>query len=362
VSDAEKPVRVLYIDDDPAFGRLVQRSLQRQGMTVSYAEGGDAGLLKLRAEDFDIVALDHFMPGKEGLEVLKEIRSLAAPPPVIYVTGADEGRIAVAALKSGAADYIVKDVGGAFFDLLSASIWQALEQESVRRAKAIAEREVRAARDRAEMLLREVNHRVANSLQLVASLVSMQKGIVADQGARDALVETQSRIAAIAQIHRRLYTSVDVTSVEMDAYLCGLVEELDQAMRATGAQSALRVIAEPVEVPTDKAISLGVIVVELVTNAIKYAYPDRGGGEVRILLSRNGDGISLAVEDDGVGFDVKTAPQGSGLGGRIVSAMAANLRANLCFDPNHAGTRAFIHFSLAEEAPQTPQTPLSATG
>jgi two-component sensor histidine kinase len=358
VRDVRQAVRLLYIDDDSAFGRLVQRSLGRQGMTVTFASGGDDGLARLREETFDIVALDHFMPGKEGLEVLGEIRSLAAPPPVIYVTGADEGRIAVAALKNGAADYIVKDVGGAFFDLLTASINQALEQECTRRAKEAAEQEVREARDRAELLLREVNHRVANSLQLVASLVSMQKSMVVDEGARNALVETQSRISAIAQIHRRLYTSMDVANIDMDAYLGGLVEELDQAMRATGSRSALKLVAEPIEMPTDKAISLAVIVVELVTNAAKYAYPDGAEGEVRIVLNRDGAGVQLAVEDDGVGYDGASLPQGSGLGGRIISAMATNLRTQIAFDQRHRGTRAVLRFSLEDAQPE----PLAATG
>lgn len=351
---ADKTVRVLYIDDDPAFGRLVERALTRQGMDVTYAEGGDAGLAQLAQEEFDIIALDHFMPGKEGLEVLGEIRAMPAPAPVIYVTGADEGRIAVAALKSGAADYIVKDVGGAFFDLLGASIRQALAQECVRRAKERAEREVREQRDRAEMLLREVNHRVANSLQLVASLVTMQKGIVPEGPARDALVETQTRIAAISQVHRRLYTSRDVHQVELDAYLTGLIEELDQSMRASGTGNAIHLEVESVEAPTDQAISLGVIVVELVTNATKYAYPEGAPGEIRVFLQReDGARVRLTVEDDGVGFDISGPPQGSGLGTRIVKAMAANLKTEIHFDPAHTGTRAMLSFDIPQESAGT---------
>ncbi len=350
----DKTVRLLYIDDDPAFGRLVERALTRQGMTVTYAEGGDAGLAQLADATFDIIALDHFMPGKEGLDVLAEIRAMAEAPPVIYVTGADEGRIAVAALKNGAADYIVKDVGGAFFELLGASIRQALEQECVRRAKERAEREVREQRDRAEMLLREVNHRVANSLQLVASLVTMQKGIVPDGPAHDALVETQTRISAISQVHRRLYTSKNVRRVELDAYLTGLIEELDQAMHVSGTPNAIRVDAQSVEAPTDQAISLGVIVVELVTNATKYAYPGDEAGEIRVLLRHDDPGrVELIVEDDGIGFDIAGAPQGSGLGTRIVKAMAANLKSEVHYDAAHSGTRAIVSFDLLQESAGT---------
>ena len=87
-----RQIRLLYIDDDPGLGRLVERTLGRNGFVVTYAPSGDDGLRLLSCATFDVVALDHFMPGKEGLEVLAEIQALPDPPPVIYVTGADEGR------------------------------------------------------------------------------------------------------------------------------------------------------------------------------------------------------------------------------------------------------------------------------
>lgn len=341
MTDEPKPIRLLYIDDDPALGRLLQRTLGRYGIEVMHATGGGVGLRRLGEERFDAVALDHFMPDRDGLEVLAEINAMPDAPPVIYCTGANEGRIAVAALKAGAADYVIKDVGGVFIDLLHTSVEQALEARRLRRAQERAEAEIREARDRAEMLLGEVNHRVANSLQLVGSLVSMQQRQLDDPAARAALSETQGRIAAIAQIHRRLYTSHDVTTVEMDAYLAGLAVELEAAMTTDGRAQRLVVDAAPIRVPTDKAVPLGVVVTELVTNAFKYAYPD-GEGEVRVSLTPAGEALVLAVEDDGVGMPDGEVAKGSGLGMRVVRAMLDTLKSTLTVDPSHRGTRIVV--------------------
>ena len=337
--------RILYIDDDPGLARLVQRALGARGYAVEVAATGDEGLARLARGGIDLVALDHHMPGQTGLDVLPSIRALPDAPPVVYVTGSEDSRVAVAALKAGAVDYVWKDVQGQFRELLVEAVATALANESLRRDKERAEAEVREARDRAVMLLREVNHRVANSLALVAALTHMQASAVTDPAAKAALEEMQARISAIAGIHRRLYTSDDVEAVELDAYLASLVEELQASMKAAGRDHAIRLSADPVRLATEKAVSVGVVVTELVTNAYKYAYPNDATGEIRVELRRQSeDGLELAVEDDGVGWTGEGQPRGTGLGSRVIRAMATNLRSVLSYVPDRAGTRAVLSF------------------
>lgn len=339
--------RVLYIDDDPGLARLVARTMERAGYQLVHAENGETGLERLRLETFDVVALDHHMPGRVGLEVLKDIRALPAPPPVIYVTGSEASQVAVAALKAGAVDYVWKDVQGHFRELLVEAVSAAVEQEALRRAKEAADQEVREARDRAEILLKEVNHRVANSLALVAGFARLTSGAIADPRARDALEDLQARIHAIAGVHRRLYTSHDVGSVELDAYLASLVEELEAVVRATGRDHPIRLEAAPVVVATDRAVSIGVVLTELVTNAYKYAYPEGASGEIRVRLTVEGETAALAVEDDGVGWDGKGPAQGTGLGARVIKAMAANLGSAVVYAPRDRGTAATVAFAVS---------------
>src|SRR5436309_15043496 len=93
--------RILYIDDDPGLCRLVQKNLERQGYIVEIATDGASGVTRIAEGGIDVIALDHYMPNQDGLETLVCIRKLVNPPPVIYVTAMQEGRVAIAALKAG---------------------------------------------------------------------------------------------------------------------------------------------------------------------------------------------------------------------------------------------------------------------
>jgi two-component sensor histidine kinase len=114
--------------------------------------------------------------------------------------------------------------------------------------------------------------------------------------------------------------------------------------------SRLTLKAEPVEIDPDRAVAIGIIVNELVMNAVKYAYPD-GAGPIHVELKTLGDDLELAIADDGVGLNVKADPRSTGMGQRIVTAMASKLEANVERDPAHSGTRMVLRFRRVNKSP-----------
>lgn len=353
-----KPVSpiLLYVDDDLALARLVERGLKRHGFAVEHAGDGTSGLTRIKQGGIDVVALDQHMPGLDGLETLAEIQKIPGAPPVVFVTASQDSKIAITALKAGAADYLVKDTQGDFITLLEVAAKSALEQALVRKARDDAEAEVHASRDRfaalaaeREVLLREVNHRVGNSLQIIASLLHLQANSSNDDDVKAALTNAMGRVAAVAQVHRRLYTSQDLKTVMLNQYLEALLEDLRRSAEGN-RMSRLTLKAEAVEIDPDRAVAIGIIVNELVMNAVKYAYPD-GAGPIHVDLRSSHGGFELSISDDGVGLHVKQDPRSTGMGQRIVHAMATKLEATTERDASHTGTRIVLKFQQCKPAP-----------
>jgi len=357
---------LLYIDDDETLGRLVERGLTRLGFKVVRALSGAEGLKRLQQGGIDAVALDQSMPGLDGLETLEQIRAIPDAPPVVFVTASQDSKIAVTALKAGAADYLVKDVQGDFVPLLQVAVTGALRQAELERARAEAEAEIHASRDRfaalaaeREVLLREVNHRVGNSLQIIASLLHLQANSSPQDEVKAALTNAMGRVAAVAQVHRRLYTSHDLKSVLLNQYLDALLEDLRRSAEGN-RMSRLTLKTEAIEIDPDRAVAIGIIVNELVMNAVKYAYPD-GAGPIHVDLHASGDDLTLSIADQGVGLDAKqNDPRSTGMGQRIVAAMAAKLEASVEPDPLHAGTRIVVRFRCSKPAAAKPAASAAA--
>jgi len=350
--------RLLYIDDDEGLCRIVKKDFERGSYLVDMAQSGEAGLARIQETRYDAIILDHHMPGQDGLQTLEQISALDDPPPVIYVTGEAEGRIAVAALKAGAAEYVIKEASANFLPLLRAAVAGAIEQRELKYAREQAEAELRASRDRfeslaaeREVLIHEINHRIANSLQLVNAFLRLQVNAATNSDAKAALSNAMARVGAIGHVHRQLYSATDVRSVDLGRYLENLMSDLRQAVGQTAASAELVVKAEPVATTTDRAVSIGTMVTELVLNALKYAYPEGQPGQIRISCRNAGaDALELVVEDDGVGLQPGAPAKGGGLGERIIGMMGQKLRATIERDEAHKGVRTRITIPLADEA------------
>ncbi|WP_232631747.1 sensor histidine kinase [Methylobacterium sp. Leaf118] len=208
-----------------------------------------------------------------------------------------------------------------------------------------SEAQLRIALERQDLLTREMSHRIKNSLAVVAGLLALQVRGTDNADVRNALADARARVEAVAQVHDQLWRLPDITRIDVADFLGALCGKLAESAGA----HALRCRAEAREMPADLAIPLGLFVNELVTNAIKYAYPG-GQGEIRVeAFSRDDGGLTVAVSDDGVGlpegFDPTKAR--TSLGMRVVTNLARQLDGALVVVP---GPGARFELRMAAQA------------
>jgi len=187
------------------------------------------------------------------------------------------------------------------------------------------------ARER-EVLLREVHHRVKNDLQLISSVLSMQGRRLEDPASVEALSECQNRVQTIALIHEYMYQSENLARLPLSRNIRGLAANLLRAVGPPDRAIALEVdVEEDLTLPVDRAIPCGLILNELMTNALKHAFPADRRGTVRVTLRREGPKhLLLGVADDGVGLPNGHAEAENGsLGWRLVQAFAEQLGASV---------------------------------
>ena len=216
--------------------------------------------------------------------------------------------------------HLVRDGQGAPLCVM-ASFVDVTEQELVEKRLAAELREK-------ETLLREVHHRVKNNLQVISSLLSLQAAQSTNEGVRSALAESGARVQTMAMVHERLYRSARLSSLELGAHLSELAKMVFEASSPPGV--TLDCAVDSAEVDVDLAIPLGLILNELVSNACKHAFRERGRGRVSVRLRRLDSRLELCVTDDGrglpAGFDVERS---GSLGLRIVKTLVRQLRATL---------------------------------
>ncbi len=198
------------------------------------------------------------------------------------------------------------------------------------------EREHAVALARIGRLMQELTHRVKNSLQSIASMVMIESRSHSSGEGKAALQRVSNRIDALGRLYATLSKSNSVEAVEAATYLDELCRELVASVQNGGTTIVLKTDIDSVLLPTDQAIPVGLIVNELVTNAVKYAFAANSTGTVLVTLKREPGRLCLTVADDGIGIDPKRAD--SGMGGRLVAGFAQQLGGQLERESGLAGT------------------------
>ena len=197
-----------------------------------------------------------------------------------------------------------------------------------------------------DLLMREVDHRVQNSLQMVTSYLMLQARDAGPGPLADRLAEAQARLSAVGLVHRRLYRADHPASLELGDYLADLLGDLRQALGKEWAPLLTERLAA-ILVPTDRAVPIGLVMTELVINAVKYAYDGRPG-PIQVVLERHGAEFRMTVSDRGKGRDTSGTVEGSGFGSRMIAATVRRLGGSLEEMEGSPGLRTTLTAQIAK--------------
>jgi two-component sensor histidine kinase len=364
-----RPLRVLHVEDSVSDAALIERNLTQAGYAVSSARVMNAAEMRAALDDrpWDLIIADHRLPEFDAPAALLVLHQSGLDIPFIVVSAAMGEELAVAVMRAGAQDYLLKN------DLarLAPAVEREMEDARTRRGRdqavqALNESEERftvqgAALDRQtellhqrETMLREIHHRVKNNMQVMSSLLSLQSRVVANLDTSRMLKENQNRIQSMALLHELLYQSDDLAVVDFSKYIRRMVEHLFLSYGTDCRQIRLHSEMDPIGLELDDALPCGLLISEVVSNCLKHGFPEHRAGEVRILLRRpSATTVALSISDNGVGLpDRMDWTTSRSLGLRLVRALAEQLRANLnirsqggtevhlVFTPKHTDNRA----------------------
>jgi len=233
-------------------------------------------------------------------------------------------------------DFSEKDI--AFLQGAANIIGMAIERQRY-------ERNLKAALEHQQVLVTEINHRVKNSLQLVASMLNLRAGAQDDPTINQILGDASARIGAISRAHDRLYRGSDVARIELQAYLADICQDLTEA---TPDCPVIFTSAGPISMATDRAIRLALLVTELVTNAAKHSCGETGKGVIKVQLSRkDATNARVSVSDEGVGLPAAfTLDRPSGFGTRLIKTLAEQMGAEVVIERPQRGAAFVVTMSL----------------
>ncbi|MCP4219982.1 MAG: response regulator [bacterium] len=331
---------ILMVDDFNVNLQILKAILLEQGYLPASAQSGAEALKFLKSRTPDLILLDIMMPEMDGIEVCRRLKenTKTRDIPVIFITALTDVEDKVKAFEAGGVDYITRPFVKE----------EVLARVNVELSRKFAEDRLKTSLLEKELLLREIHHRVKNNMQVISSLLNLQAARLNDEEDRQLFADCQTRIRSMGIVHEKLYRSDSLSEIDFNSYVTHLVEELSVAYSRSAAKANVVLDVKNVFLNINQAVPCALLINELISNALKYAFPGESEGEIQIRFIKNETGTyCLSVSDNGVGlsrdYDIDKSDT---LGLQLVRALTRQLRGEIKIDGEN-GTTITITFPPA---------------
>jgi two-component sensor histidine kinase len=311
MKEMKEKAKILLADDRMANIIALEKVLADLDIEFIRANSGNEALEKTLRHEFALALIDVQMPGMDGFETVKLLRSVKKTQflPVIFISAIYfENQYQIKGLETGAIDYITKPI---IPEILRGKVNAFLEFHKYKKDLEIEieqrkrlEGELRDILKEKEELLKEINHRTKNNMNVISSLITLRSMESDDPVAQEKLEDIVNRIHSMATIYDMLYQSDDITRIDARVYLESLGAQLGKSFASRNDKITLVTrVDQGIQIVTDKAISCGLIINELLTNALKYAFSPNTQGRIEVDMRLEEKGmVLLMVWDNGRGL------------------------------------------------------------
>lgn len=356
--EAGQPVGILGITRDITERKQAEAALreseQKYRQLVQYAPAGiyEVDFVRQRFTSVNDVMVEYTGYSREELLTMSPLDLLADESKVVFMQRLQQGLQGQSQPED--VEYKIKAKNGQEYWALLNARWRYQDNRPVGATvvvhnitdRKLIEEQIKTSLHEKQVLLQEIHHRVKNNLQIISSLLSLQSAHVQAPEVQHTFLDSQHRIRSMALIHEKLYRSENLAQIDFADYIRDLAAYLWQAHRATERGIGLNVRTEDILIKIDTAVPCGLILNELVSNALKHAFPQDRTGQIDIELKRENQSLCLAVSDNGVGLAPNFELNQTGsLGLQLVSTLVSQLNGTLEQSSNH-GTHYRITFSI----------------
>lgn len=341
-TNVDNTITVLVVEDSTSINRLITNTLKELNYNVKSVMTGKEAIDYIKTNQNVLILLDYILPDMNGLDVIKELHKMKYYVPFMVMTGQGNEKIAVEMMKLGAADYLVKD--DIFIALIPSAVEKVLRNITIEKEKKEADEKIKSLLAEKELLLRETHHRIKNNMNVIRSILGIEAAQQDNEVCKKILNDASNRVLSMITLYDYLYKQEITREINIKYFLNQLIKNLLEVHKNILKVKTIINIDDIVLEPK-QASSVGLIINEMFTNSIKYAFNEQTNGIINISMKKKDNSIVLVFSDNGVGLpETITFDNCDSFGLKLISMLVKNINGTIKID-RQQGTKFTVKIS-----------------